>query len=166
MTIQNLIDWFDQNQYLTLGYFSVILILTIIIVFIVNQNNFKSLKYALSAIVYAVTIPGILAAMLILYGLLMQRTNMLQVSILSYFVPIVAMIVTLIILNKKVPMRSIPGFDKLSGLIIMISIAFGIIFVLQKTYFGVLFFGSIIQLFIVFIILLVILRIAWSRFTK
>ncbi len=166
MTIQDLIDWFSQNQNFTLGYFGGILVLSILTILVINQNNIKSLKYVLSAIVYAVTIPGVLAVLLMLYALLMQRTNILNVSVVTYFVPIIAMVITLIILNRKVKMRQIPGFDKLSSLIIMISIAFSIVFVLQKTYFGVLFIGGISQLFIAFIILLLILKIAWSRLTK
>ena len=166
MTIQDLINWFSQNQNFTLGYFGVILILSILTILVVNKNNIKSLKYVLSAIVYAVTIPGVLAILLMLYALLMQRTNILNVSVITYFVPIIAMVITLIILNRKVTMRQIPGFDKLSSLIIMISIAFSIVFVLQKTYFGVLFIGGISQLFIAFVILLLILKVAWSRLTK
>ncbi len=166
MTIQDLIDWFSQNQNFTLGYFGGILVLSILTILVINQNNIKSLKYVLSAIVYAVTIPGVLAVLLMLYALLMQRTNILNVSVVTYFVPIIAMVITLIILNRKVKMRQIPGFDKLSSLIIMISIAFSIVFVLQKTYFGVLFIGGISQLFIAFIILLLILKVAWSRLTK
>ena len=166
MTIQDLIDWFSQNQNFTLGYFAVILALSILTILTINQNNIKSLKYVLSAIVYAVTIPGVLAVLLMLYALLMQRTNILNVSVVTYFVPIIAMVITLVILNRKVKMRQIPGFDKLSSLIIMISIAFSIVFVLQKTYFGILFIGGISQLFIAFIILLLILKVAWSRLTK
>jgi len=166
MTIQDLIDWFSQNQNFTLGYFAIILITALLTIVVVNQNNIKTLKYVLSAIVYAVTIPGVLAILLLLYALLMQRTNILNVSVITYFVPIIAMIITLIVLNKKISMSQIPGFDKLSSLLIMIGIAFSIVFVLQKTYFGVLFIGGISQLFIVFIILLIILKVAWSRLTK
>lgn len=166
MTIQDLIDWFNGNHYITLGYFAIIILLTVIVVSIINTNNAKALKYVMSAIVYAVTIPGVLAVILVLYALLMQRSNILNVGIVTYFVPIVAMVITLMILNKKVLMRNIPGFDKLSSLILMIGIAFGIIFILQKTYFGVLFIGGFTQLIMVFAVVLIILKVAWSRFTN
>ena len=80
MTIQNLIDWFDTNQYLTLAYFGAIILITGIVVLIANQNNIKSLKYVMSALVYGVTVPGILAVILILYALLLQRTNILNLG--------------------------------------------------------------------------------------
>lgn len=166
MTIQQLLDWFSQNQYYVLGYFALLLVLSIITVIIVNKNNIGTLKYLMSAIVYGVTVPGILAFILTLYTLLILRSSLLHVSFVAYFAPIIAMIITLTILNKKANMRQIPGFEKLSGLIIMILIAFGIVFILQKTYFGVLFIGGFAQLALVFIALLVLIRIAWAKFSN
>jgi len=165
MTIQNLIDWFDTNQNLTLIYFASMILLSLLVILIVNVNNAKSLKYVMSMIVFGVTIPGVLSVILILYALLMQRTNILEVGVVTYFVPIVAMIISLVILNRKVSMGEIPGFGKLSSLIVMIGIAFGIVFVLQKTYFGVLFIGGFTQLILVFAVLLIIIKFAWSRLT-
>ena len=61
MNIQNLIDWFSINQYYVLGYFLVILILAIVMTAIVKPQNISTLKYFISALVYGVTVPGILA---------------------------------------------------------------------------------------------------------
>lgn len=166
MTIQNLIDWLGEHHTLSLWYFSVILMLTVVTVLIVKPANLKYVKYVMSGIVYAVTIPGILASLLTLYVLLIMRTSLLDVNIMAYFMPIVAMIMTLVILNKRVVMSSIPGFGRLSGLMIMIGITFTIVFVLQKTYFGVLFIGSFLQLLVLFVVLFIVLMVAWSRFTK
>ncbi|GAA3510486.1 hypothetical protein GCM10022393_24960 [Aquimarina addita] len=166
MTIQDLINWFGSNQNHILWYFGTILILTILSVVIVNKNNIGSFKYFLSFLVHAVTIPGILSVILILYALFIIKTNLLNVNAIAYFVPIIAMIATLLILNKKVRMNQIPGFSRLSALMLMIGIAFGIVFVLQNTFFGVFFVGGFSQLIIVFIVVLVLLKIAWSRFTK
>ncbi len=166
MTIQDLLDWFSQNENLILGYFIALLMLTIFIILIINHNNSKNLKYVISSLVYAVTIPGILSVMLTLYTIFMLQQNLLEVNIIAYFIPIVAMIVTLIIINKKISMSTIPGFDRLSGLMVMIGISFFIVFVLQKTHFGVLFIGGFSQLLIVFVVLLVILKIAWARISK
>lgn len=166
MTIQNLIDWFSENQYIVLGYFGAILVVSILVVLVANKKNIGSLKYVMSVLVYGVTVPGILAFILTLYSLLMLKTSLLNVSVVSYFVPVIAMVLTLFILSKKVHMRDIPGFNKLSSLMVMIGIAFSIVFVLQKTYFGVLFIGGFTQLIIVFAVLLVIIKIAWARLVK
>lgn len=166
MTIQSIIDWFSENPYIILGYFIGALVLSLLVVLVTKKENIHKMKYAMSVLVYAVTIPGILATILILYSLFILQTNLLNLSIVAYFVPVLAMIITLIIINKKVNMRYIPGFDRLSGLMIIIGIAFIIVFVLQKTYFGVLFIGGITQLLIVFVLLLFVLRKAWSRFIR
>lgn len=166
MTIQQLIDWFNSNPYLVLIYFSVILGLALISVLMVTVNNVNVIKYVMSSIVYAVTVPGILAVTLILYSLFIIRVNLLNVSFISYFVPVIFTILTLFVLNRKVNMSTIPGFSRLSALMIFILIAFGIVFVLQRTHFGVLFIGGFSQLLIVFIIVLIVLKIAWSKFTK
>lgn len=166
MTTQDLIDWFGYNHFYVLGYFAVILVIAIISTLVVNQNNIKNVKYVMSTLVYGVTIPGVLAVLLTLYNLLILGSSLLNVNIVAYFLPIAAMIITLLVLNRKVKMSQLPGFSKLSSLIIMISIAFMIIFVLQRTYFGVLIFGGFTQVLLVFGVLLVILKVAWSKFSK
>lgn len=166
MTTQDLINWFGINHFYVLGYFAVILVIAIISVLIVNQNNIKNVKYVMSALVYGVTIPGVLAVLLTLYNLLIIGASLLNVNIVAYFLPIAAMIITLLILNRKVKMTQLPGFSRLSSLIIMISIAFLVIFVLQRTYFGVLIFGGFTQVILVFAVLLVILKVSWAKFTK
>ncbi|UII31276.1 hypothetical protein LVD17_23575 [Fulvivirga ulvae] len=166
MSLQDLINWFGDNQPGVLVYFGVLLILSLALITIVNANNFNVIRYLLSAVVYAVTVPGILSAIVILYSLFILKTNLLAVNIVVYFVPVIAMILVLVIINKKVAMKRIPGFGRLSGLMIMISVAFSIVFVLQKTYFGIFLFGGFAQLLVVFAILFIILKVAWARITK
>ena len=166
MSIQDLIDFFNNYQYYVLGYFIVILFFSLMANIIVSSKNINTLKYIMSILIYSVTIPGMLALFLLLYNILFLKTNILKVSIISYFAPIIAMIITIVILNQKVKMNRLPGFNKLSSLFVMISIAFGIIFVLQRSYFGVLILGSFTHLIIVFAVLMIILRFSWNRFSN
>ena len=166
MTIQEVINWFTQNPYSILGYFIVLLVVTVLAVSIVNQTNFKNLKYIMSALVYGVTVPGILAVLLVLYNLLFLRANLLNLSVIAYFVPIVAMIATIVILNRKVTMKDIPGFDKLAALMVIIGICFIILFVLQKSIFGVFFIGGFTQLLVVFVVLLIVIKLSWAKLRK
>tara|TARA_R110000868_G_scaffold25085_1_gene97895 strand:- start:5599 stop:5961 length:363 start_codon:yes stop_codon:yes gene_type:complete len=120
----------------------------------------------MSFLVYAVCVPGILAFFLSLYTILFLRRSMLDVGIISYFVPIIAMVISLMILNKKIKISKLPGFTRLSSLFIMIGISFIILFILQKTFFGVLIFGGFTQLLLTFIIIMIILKVAWTKFIK
>ena len=166
MTLQDLIDWLATHSVYVLYYFSTILVLAVIVSAMVNRKSIDHLKYIMSALVYAVTVPGVLALLLVLYHFLILRNSLLQVSILSYFLPIVVMALTLWILNRKVKMAKLPGFTRLSSLIVMIFISFFILFVLQRSYFGVFILGGFTQLLVVFAIILLVMKVAWARFAK
>jgi len=166
MTTQDLIDWFANHQNHVLAYFGIVLLLAIVVSAMVNKDTISNLKYVLSALVFAVTVPGILAILLTLYNVLFLGTNLLNVNLVSYLLPVVAMVCTLLVLNRKVKMAQLPGFSKLTSLVVMISIAFIIIFILQRTYFGVLIFGGFAQVLMVFAALMVVLTLAWKKFSK
>lgn len=166
MNLQDLINWINTSQNHILIYFGAILALSFISTLIVNPKNISTIKYLMSALVYAVVVPGILSIFLLLYNILFLNSNILQISIVTYFVPIVAMIFTLFVLNRKVKMSKLPGFTKLSSLFVMISITFFILFFLHRSYFGVFILGSFTHLIALFIGVMIILRIAWAKFNK
>ena len=166
MTIQTLIDWLATHPYYILYYFSGILLIAIVIISTLGRSSIGTLKYLLSSLVFAVTIPGVLALLLILYHFLILRRSLLEVSILSYFFPVVAMALTLWILNRKVKMARLPGFTRLSSLIVIIFISFFILFILQRSYFGVFILGGFTQMLLVFGLIMVVMTVAWKRFTR
>ena len=166
MTLQDLINWFSVNQSSVLIYFASLLVLSILIVWMIRPGNINFLKYIISILVYGVTVPGILSGILIAYSFFILKQSLLQVSFVSYFLPIIAMISTLLIINSKLRMKHIPGFSRLSSLMVIISITFVLVFVLQKMHFGLFFIGGFSQLIVVFIVLFIILKLAWSKFAK
>ncbi|WP_438712233.1 hypothetical protein ACSTS3_07415 [Aquimarina muelleri] len=167
MTVQDIIQWFENYPFLIIGYFTILIFISLLGLAMVNRRNFKSpITLLYSLLVYAVTIPGLLALIITAYSFLFLKTNLLEINILAYFVPIIAMIIVLFIINKTVPMHLIPGFGKLSGLFVIIAITFIITYVLQKMFFGVFFVGRIQYLLLFFLALLFILRIAWKKITK
>ena len=164
MTIQDIIDWFGSNPNAILTYFAVFLILSLSGLLLSNKLDFKPpVNYLYTILMYAVTIPGLLAFVLLLYGLFINKTNLLQVNLLVYFLPIFASIINIIIIKKTIPLEAIPGFDKLSGMFILIIVAFVITFILQRMFFGVFFMGNFLHLIGLFLILLVALRFAWKK---
>lgn len=167
MTVQDFINWFGNNPNLVLSYFIVIIAIAIIGLLFVNQDNFKPpITYFYGVLIYAVTIPGLLALVLLLYSFFFLKTNLLQLDLVTYFAPLVAMIITLVIINKTITMSRIPGFGKLSGLFIIIIITFIITYVLQRMFFGVFFVGKFEYLILLFLALLFGLKIAWNRIVK
>ncbi len=104
-------------------------------------------KYIYSVLVYWVCIPGLLSSVLTGYALFFRREDMQQVNLAVYFLPIISMVVTLILIHKTVNFENVPGFDRISGLMVMIGCSFVIALAIDKTRIWVMFHGSVIMLF-------------------
>jgi len=100
-------------------------------------------KYMYAILIYWVCVPGVLSALLTGYSLFFVKENLLDQNLFVYIIPIVAMGVTLPLIRKNVPFDEVPGFDRLSGLITVIAITFGLALAIYKTRFWVDFGGSI-----------------------
>ena len=99
-------------------------------------------KYCYSVLVYCVCLPGIFAAVLCAYSMFFIRQNMLEVNLLVYVLPLISMALTLVLIGKRADFNKIPGFDRLSGFMIVIGITFAFALAIQKTFVGVFFWGS------------------------
>lgn len=101
-------------------------------------------KYAYSVLVYWVCVPGLFAAMLTAYLLFFRNENLLKVNMLVYFLPVISMAAALLLIRSNVSsFAAIPGFGRLSGLMVMLGISFAIAFILHRLHFGILFFGDL-----------------------
>jgi hypothetical protein len=105
-------------------------------------------KYLYAVLVYFVCVPGMFAGVLTAYTLFFSRENLLDVSLLVYFLPIVSMILTLVLIRKNVSFDEVPGFDRLSGLMVMVGCSFAVALAIQRTKIWIVFGGSIERLFI------------------
>jgi hypothetical protein len=77
-----------------------------------------------------------------------RNENLLEVNLLVYVLPIISMLVTLIFVRKNVGFDAVPGFERLSGLMILLACSFGLALAIHKTRLFVGFFGSIDRLFL------------------
>jgi hypothetical protein len=119
-------------------------------------------KYLYSVLVYLACVPGIFAAVLTGYTLWFTHENLLDVSFLVYILPLVSMVVTLILIGRNVGFDRVPGFDRLSGLMVMIACSFGIALAIQKTRIWLIFGGSIAILFVLAISVFALLK--WGAY--
>jgi hypothetical protein len=119
-------------------------------------------RYVYSVLVYLACVPGMLAAVVTAYMLFFTRENLLDVNLLVYFLPVVSMVATLLLMRGSVSFDEVPGFDRLSGLMVMLAVSFGIALALQKT--GIfLFFGASIQMLFA-LAAFVFLLLKWGTF--
>ena len=119
-------------------------------------------KYLYSVLVYVACVPGMFAGVLTAYTLFFSRENLLDTSLLAYFLPIASMVVTLALVRKNVAFDDVPGFDRLSGLMVMVGCSFAIALAIQKTRIWIFFGGSIERLFILAGAIFALLK--WSAY--
>jgi hypothetical protein len=100
-------------------------------------------KQFYSLIIYLCAVPGVFSAVLTASTVLNRRETLLDADLMVYFLPIVSMVITLVLVRKNVSFQAIPGFDRLSGLLILIAVTFIIVVTLDRTRIWLLFGGSI-----------------------
>lgn len=104
-------------------------------------------KYLYSVFVYLACVPGMFSAVLICYTLFFTHENLLDVNAAIYFFPFLSMTLTLLLMRRQVRFDEVPGFDRLTGLMVMIAAAFGIVFALSRTRIWLIFGGSLAAFF-------------------
>ena len=150
MTTRELIQWAGQHSVALLLAF----IAPPVLAWLAGQTHGKEQgklapwKYLYSVLVYLVCVPGMFAGVITAYTLFFSGENLLDANLLVYFLPIVSMVATLGLIRKNVSFDDVPGFDRLSGLMVMVGCSFGIALAIQKTRIFVFFGGSIEKLFL------------------
>ncbi|MBE7629449.1 hypothetical protein [Tenacibaculum piscium] len=167
MTVYDLINILTTNSSNILNYYILLFVIVLIGLLFSNMIRPKSpILYVYSALIYAIAIPGLLSIILVVYNFFFLRKNLMQLQLVTYYLPIIAMVLLFLIIKKTLPLKEIPGFDKLSGLFIILFITFLITYFIQKAIIGVFFIGSFTQLIAIFLVLLVVLKLGWNKLVK
>lgn len=123
-------------------------------------------KYLYSAFLYLACVPGIFAISLGAYLFLFERRSIFDMSMIVEILPVISMLATILIVRKNVNVNRIPGFDKLSGLVMMISAALCIMWFVDRTRIYMISFLPIQTVVLIFAGLLIMIRLGWSRLIK
>lgn len=150
MTIRDLIQFLGGHSWFLVIAFTALPLLTWLLRLAHGPGNGAGApwKYAYSVLVYLACVPGMCSAVLTAYALFFRNENLLDANLLVYVLPIVSMTVTLVFVQKNVGFEAVPGFDRLSGLMIMLACSFALALAIQKTRLFIGFFGSIERLFL------------------
>jgi hypothetical protein len=108
-----------------------------------DRGNATPWKYVYSACIYAACIPGLMATVVTTYAVTFAHENLLDLEASVYLLPIVSMLVTLVFVGMRADFGPLPGFGRLSGLMVMLGITFVIILFVSKTRIFLFFGGSI-----------------------
>ena len=164
MTLQDIFNQIGQNPSVVIAFFVGLPLLAFVsLLFSKDESYEKPWPHYYSGIIYMACIPGIFAITLTVYAFLFEGKSLLNVNFFVYFLPIISMIVTLLILRSRLDLDRIPGFDKLSGLLFIIATAFITLLLIQKTRIWVMFHGSVWFLVGVFVVLFLIFRVGWVK---
>ena len=167
-SISSLINLFGQYPEYILAYFGLPVLLAWLLGLWIKppRGAIAPWKYIYSTMVYVVCLPAMLAITIVVYTLFFTRQNLLEVNFLVYFMPIISMILTLMFIRRKVSFAVLPGFERLSGLMVLMALTFFIILFLYKTRIFIGFFGSTEVLIGLGIGVFVLLKKAASKLTK
>jgi len=111
-----------------------------------ERGGFSPWHYVYSAIVYLACVPGIFAAVFTGYLLFFTRHDLLDVNLFISILPVISMTVTLVLVSKRVSFDDVPGFDRLSGLMVVIAVTFILALAIRKTRIWLIFGDSVFTL--------------------
>ena len=123
----------------------------------------KPLAWLYAVLIYVTSVPGVFALTLTLYTLLFTSETLLDVNLSVYGLPILTMGLTLGFLNRVVDFDLLPGFERLSGLMVLMAVSFAIVFVLFRLRVFLFFGGSMGTFIALFAIAFALLKVGAKR---
>ncbi|MBL4659170.1 MAG: hypothetical protein JKY19_02350 [Alcanivoracaceae bacterium] len=163
MSVQQFFSFLSDHTLWIVLFYVVILVLAIVFSYRQKKLSSQLNVKILSLLVFMVSIPGIMATIVVFYSLFFIRLNLLEVNIVVYFLPIITMIVTLLVISKKVNLNKLPGFNRLSGLMTLLVLTGLALLLLYKLRLFVGFFASMHSLLIFGIIFYFLFKIALRK---
>jgi len=153
-----------------MGYAGVILTIIIVLHFVVGKEDAQYTPWnaIYSVLVYLVTIPGMAAVFFNIYLFLFERQPIMDTNVIVQILPVILMIAALLLIKINVSLISLPGFGKLSSLILTISLVVALMWILDKTrlIMGVFTMIPIQYVALIFIGLFLFVKFSMRRFSK
>ena len=135
MTLGEFFTWTADHPGLLLGYFIIVPFIALLAgMFGKEEGHLSPWKYLYSILIYMVSIPGIFAVTLSIYLFLFERRSIMDTNLYTQVLPILSMAATILIIKRQVSLDQVPGFDKLSGLILIIATLMVLMWIIDKTH--------------------------------
>ena len=164
MTLRELFQLLGEHPEYIIFYFSIIPIMAFLAGILgKGEGHLSPWRYLYSALIYFVCVPGIFSITLSVYNFLFERRSIMDADVFAQVLPIISMVVTLLLIRRNVSLDYIPGFDKLSGLVTVISAALIIMWFVDRTRIIVFSYLPFQYVILIFIGLLLIIRYGWSK---
>lgn len=167
MTLGDCIQLLSQNPKWLLWYSIFIPVIILVLNVVVGKEDavLSPWKYFYSTLIYLVTVPGIFSVFFSIYLFLFERSSIYDTNLYVQVLPVALMILAIYLIKSTIDLRDVPGFGKLSGLIMTISIVMILMWLVDKTHIGIVAFTymPIQYLLIFFVVLLFGIRFGIRR---
>ena len=102
MTVQDIINLLSNKSSTIINYYVVLLLISLLGLLFVKAKEFKApISYLYTILVYVAVIPGLLSIILVVYNFFFLGQNLITLQIVTYYLPIIAMLVLLLIIKKQ-----------------------------------------------------------------
>lgn len=160
MTLQELFRTMGERPQFLVAFFAALPLLALILGALDrDRGHYSPWRYLYSGIIYLSAVPGIFSLTLNVYLFLFERQSVMNMDVLTQLLPIVSMILSLAIIRKNVDLNYIPGFDKLSGLLMLITAIMGLMWLADRTHIIAFFRMRFEVVALIFFGLLILIRI-------
>lgn len=134
MTLREFFDYLSANPAVMLMYFLGVPFTAFLAGILgKGEGHLTPWKYLYATLIYLVCVPGIFAVALAVYLFLFERGgSIFNVELFTQVLPVVSMVLTLGIIRRNASFAEIPGFDKLSSLMLMIASVFVLMYFLDR----------------------------------
>lgn len=135
MTLGEFFEWTGDHPTLLISFFIGIPLIALLAgMFSKGEGHLSPWKYLYSILIYLTSVPGIFAVTLNIYLFLFERRSIMDTNLYTQILPVLSMIATILIIKKQVSLDLVPGFDKISGLIIVIASIMALMWIIDKTH--------------------------------
>ncbi len=151
MSVLDVFSFFESNAIYLLVYTIALPVLPLLLRLMHGplHGSLAPWKYLYSVVIYLSCIPGVFTLFALLYLTTFQRENLLALDIITYLLPVLSMIVTLVVIRGNVSFDDIPGFQRIAGLIALTVGTFIVLLVLDRLHIFLFFRASIIWFFVI-----------------
>ncbi len=164
MTLGDLFGLINEHPEIVLFYYLAIP-LSAFLTYLLGRHagHLSPWKYLYSAMVYLSVIPALFAITLTVYFFLFESQSILDMDLIIQVVPVLSMILTLWLIRLNVDFDLIPGFKKLSGLIIVIFIVLAFMFLIDRFRFIAFTYMPFSTVLIILVVMIIVFKWGWER---
>jgi len=167
MTLKDFFQLLADNPVIIIAYFLFIPLTALIAGFLgKGEGHISPWRYLYSTLIYMVCVPGIFAVTLSIYLFLFERVSIFDTDVFTQILPVVSMLFTLLLIRANVDLDRVPGFGKMSGLLMMIVVALTFMWIIDKTRIIVFSYLPFQHVLLIFAGLLILMRLGFSKMMK